>query len=441
MFCALLSLTTSCGFGSSDDNSQNDTSYTETKADTAVTEVDENTAQVTETSEAAASDTTITETAKPETKAPETTAPETKAPETTAPETTAPETKAPETTAPETKAPETKAPETKAPETKAPETKAPETKAPEVKVPETNAPVTKAPETQASAATQTLSESAIFSSAAITGLKIPSAPGTNTKTSDIAILDYSNAAEGYVMLKYSGQTDKKYVFRITDPNGIYYDYYLLSTSSGTYQTFPLSEGNGTYSAVLYESRSGTKYASVFSAQIDAAIKDDYTAFLYPNYYVNYSGSYKAIKLAAYITKGMTKSLDKISAVYNYVIDNIKYDYDLSSKITSTSTIYVPDLEAVIVNKKGICFDYASLMSAMLRSLGIPSKLVIGYAGQTYHAWINVYTTETGWINAIISFDGKTWKLMDPTYASTSNEDSTIMKYIADTSNYSAKYIY
>ena len=103
--------------------------------------------------------------------------------------------------------------------------------------------------------------------------------------------------------------------------------------------------------------------------------------------------------------------------------------------------YVPDLDRLLSSKSGICFDYASLMTAMLRSLGIPAKLIFGYTGQNYHSWLNIYTTETGWINAMISFDGKTWKLMDPTFAATSGEDQSIMDYIGDSGNYLAKYVY
>ena len=89
-----------------------------------------------------------------------------------------------------------------------------------------------------------------------------------------------------------------------------------------------------------------------------------------------------------------------------------------------------------LKKSGICFDYAALMTAMLRTQGIPTKLVVGYAGSVYHAWISTYTEETGWVNNIIYFDGNNWKLMDPTFASSGHET-----YTADSSHYSAKFYY
>ena len=41
------------------------------------------------------------------------------------------------------------------------------------------------------------------------------------------------------------------------------------------------------------------------------------------------------------------------------------------------------------------------MTGMLRSQGIPSKLVVGYAGTAYHAWISVWTEET---EIMVSFE-------------------------------------
>ena len=96
---------------------------------------------------------------------------------------------------------------------------------------------------------------------------------------------------------------------------------------------------------------------------------------------------------------------------------------------------------MLAQKKGICFDYAALMAGMLRSQGVPCKLVVGYAGKAYHAWINVYSEETGWVNGAIYFDGDSWKLMDPTFASSGKQSKEIMSYIGDGSHYTAKYIY
>ena len=81
------------------------------------------------------------------------------------------------------------------------------------------------------------------------------------------------------------------------------------------------------------------------------------------------------------------------------------------------------------------------MTGMLRSQGIPSKLVVGYAGTAYHAWISVWTEETGWVDGVIYFDSKTWHRMDPTFASSANRSDSIMQYIGNGANYTTKYLY
>lgn len=92
-----------------------------------------------------------------------------------------------------------------------------------------------------------------------------------------------------------------------------------------------------------------------------------------------------------------------------MIGNIQYDFD---KAASVQSGYLPDIDETLNTKKGICFDYAALMTAMLRVQRIPTKLVVGYAGELYHAWISVYLDGVGWIDNIIYFDGKDWVRMD-----------------------------
>ena len=109
--------------------------------------------------------------------------------------------------------------------------------------------------------------------------------------------------------------------------------------------------------------------------------------------------------------------------------------ELAATVTSG---YLPDLDTVLSKMSGICFDYAALMTGMLRSQGVPTKLVIGYAGDVYHAWINVYSSSTGWVEGVVYFDGVNWQRMDPTFASSGG--AGVMDYIGDGTNYSAKYI-
>ena len=89
----------------------------------------------------------------------------------------------------------------------------------------------------------------------------------------------------------------------------------------------------------------------------------------------------------------------VSAVYNYVVKNLTYDTAKASYRTVRLSSQCGSGAGPA--KKGICFDYAALMTAMLRSQDIPTKLVVGYTGNLYHAWINVYLEGQGWVDNII----------------------------------------
>ena len=61
-----------------------------------------------------------------------------------------------------------------------------------------------------------------------------------------------------------------------------------------------------------------------------------------------------------------------------------------------------------------------------------------HMGDVYHAWISTYIKDIGWINGIIEFDGDSWNLMDPTFASTSSSPTD---FITENSKYITKYVY
>jgi transglutaminase/protease-like cytokinesis protein 3 len=137
-------------------------------------------------------------------------------------------------------------------------------------------------------------------------------------------------------------------------------------------------------------------------------------------------------------RGSDSAVDAVTKIYAFVVDNVEYNFELAETVQSG---YVPNIDEVFANKKGICFDYAALMTAMLRSQGIPTKLIIGYAGSLFHAWISVHSPETGWINNIIWFDGTNWSIMDPTFSSTSNGSDEFARFIGDGTNYNPIYFH
>ena len=268
------------------------------------------------------------------------------------------------------------------------------------------------------------------------GALVPTAPGTAVHKNESAVIDYSNAKDGYICVSWREGGSPKLKTLVKGPGGATYQYNLRT--DGKYDVFPLSDGNGEYTVGVYKNVSGSEYATVLSGGVKAKLSDEFAPFLRPNQYVNFAADGQTAKKAAEICAGLSDNLAKVEKVYSFVVENLTYDREKAQAVRSG---YLPDVDATLSAKKGICFDYASLMAAMLRSQGVPVKLVVGYTGDAYHAWLNVWGGKEGWIEGKIYFNGKEWKLMDPTFASTGNQSEDIMKYIGDGDNYTAKYLY
>ncbi len=263
---------------------------------------------------------------------------------------------------------------------------------------------------------------------------VPSADGSVTFQNDVSSIDASNSSKGYIMASYSG-TNEKVKLQITGPDGDCYTY--LISDRGNYNVFPLSAGDGTYSLQVLENVSGDSYIICLDASIDVALESEFDPFLYPNQYVNFDADSAIVDKSKELATDTWTDLEVVENIYNYIIKNVSYD---TEKAQSVSYGYLPSVDETLASGKGICFDYAALMSAMLRVQRIPTKLQVGYSGDAYHAWISTYVAEAGWVDNIIEFDGKNWRLMDPTLAASNDADS-VKEYVGDGSNYIVKYSY
>ena len=267
----------------------------------------------------------------------------------------------------------------------------------------------------------------------------PVAKGTDVLSNDRAMVDVSNSSEGYIMVRLSNAMEGTYKIVLQTPVGAKYTFQL--NSRGDYEVIPITEGNGTYTVYVLKQTSANKGTVSFKTDFSVTLSDSIRVFLTPNQYCMYNSYSDCVALASNICTDNMDTLQKVDAVYNYVINNIDY----KSTPENAANGYVPNPDTVLYNKYGICFDYASLMTAMLRSQKIPTKVVVGYAGDIYHAWISVYVEGSGWIDGIIYFNGNSWNRMDPTFASGSvddeNEYQSMIEYIKNDSNYTELYYY
>ncbi|MDY4668886.1 MAG: transglutaminase-like domain-containing protein [Oliverpabstia sp.] len=262
---------------------------------------------------------------------------------------------------------------------------------------------------------------------------IPDASQSEILGGEPLTIDISHKDQGYVMARYSGDAAKANI-QITGSDGINYKYFLAS--SDTYTPLPLTSGSGSYQIDAYENVVDNKYTPLFKESMEVTLSDELLPYLYPNQYVFFTEEMNAVSTARDTVASAQSDLDAVADIYHYIIEHITYDEE---KAASVKPGYLPDIDSTLSSGKGICFDYASLTAAMLRSQGIPTRLEIGYSGEVYHAWISVYIEDKGWIDKIIEFSGDSWTRMDPTFASGNDNNKKILEYIGDGSNYTLQY--
>lgn len=262
---------------------------------------------------------------------------------------------------------------------------------------------------------------------------VPEAPGTKTLGSDLLTLDISHLDRGYMVAIAADNGKGKNVQLVSDLTQIVYSYFL---ESGEEAVIPFTDGDGGYTVTCYEQIEGSQYCALFIERLDIKLSNIFYPFLYPNQYVNFSADTEACQLAQSLLPADSGDIEGLDAVYDYVVSNVTYD---AEKAETVEVGYLPDIDSTLHSGTGICFDYAALMTAMLRARDIPCRLVTGYAGNIKHAWIDVYIQSKGWVQEAISFDGEEWSRMDPTFYSSSDDSDFILSYIGDGQNYHSQY--
>jgi transglutaminase-like putative cysteine protease len=100
----------------------------------------------------------------------------------------------------------------------------------------------------------------------------------------------------------------------------------------------------------------------------------------------------AWKLAMDATEGVDDAWLAVLAVMKFVYTNIKYE----PKSTNVHT----HMRDVLADKRGVCQDFAHLMTGMCRTLKIPARYVSGYlateSASATHAWVEVFVPGHGW---------------------------------------------
>lgn len=190
-----------------------------------------------------------------------------------------------------------------------------------------------------------------------------------------------------------------YSSRLEDAESSYYYYYYPVTNDLADFARGLPFDTGDFVLILADMRSQSKISQKNYNSIVNTI-DDFTS---DEYYVI---SDRMRQLAQELTKNCKNDYEKAEALVNYFATN-GYTYDMD---------YVPPDESIdyfmFTSKIGSCTSYATAMTLMARSVGLPARYVEGFAAyekdgndqSTFvvkdtnaHAFVECYIAGVGWM--------------------------------------------
>jgi transglutaminase-like putative cysteine protease len=119
------------------------------------------------------------------------------------------------------------------------------------------------------------------------------------------------------------------------------------------------------------------------------------------------------QLAQQITKSSTNDFDKAAAIESYL--KTRFGYTL---VLPRSSAKDPIANFLFERKQGHCEYFASSMAVMLRTIGIPSRVVNGFRSDEFNDLTGNYVVRAkdahSWVEAY--FPGYGWQMFDPTPA-------------------------
>lgn len=206
-------------------------------------------------------------------------------------------------------------------------------------------------------------------------------------------------------LNIQGETSHEKI-KILIKKGEVQRWYEVEIDEGAFEEeIWLIDGQGTYDINIMVHKGNRKYS--YGPKLKVKNTEDVNRFLVPTKHVE-SNDKKVIELAKKITENKDKDIDKAKAIYDWVVKNIKYDFDKYTNQVNNN--YDNDYGAVntLETSKGVCYDYAALTAALGRAVGMQVKVVNGEgisgSFKGFHAWNEVYISEEEkWINVDTSF--------------------------------------
>ena len=150
----------------------------------------------------------------------------------------------------------------------------------------------------------------------------------------------------------------------------------------------------------------TSQARSVSLEEQVALALDYPESVRLRYLQLPERSEKVSDLAQRIARQAVTPYGQAVAIQRHLLENYRYSLDVE-----TATLSHPLEEFLFTRKTGYCEHYATAMVNMLRTVGIPARLVTGFLATEWneygsyftvrqrdaHAWVEVYFPRSGWV--------------------------------------------
>ena len=243
-------------------------------------------------------------------------------------------------------------------------------------------------------------------------------------------VDMSSVNSGYLALVCN--SDKRIKLQVLKDE----EKYVYDVIQGVPQIFPLQCGDGTYTFRVMKNIEENKYFELYSCSAEVTLADANDPYLRPNQYADYDRGSECVVKAGELAADASSEEDFVNSVFKFVTSGVSYDYEKAETVPSG---YIPEPDETMSTGKGICIDYASLTASMLRSQGIPTKIIFGYVAPNdlYHAWNMFYTEKTGWTTVEFKVSPGDWHRIDLTFSANGSNAS----FIGNGSNYTDVYQY
>lgn len=229
-------------------------------------------------------------------------------------------------------------------------------------------------------------------------LRIPSTP-----------TDWAGEGSQLVQTYYLERSGPNLIFAAYAPDDVYFaDRRLFQMTDGTLRAGVELGPDTVYTVISVRPRATEeilRQASVPGAGVPRPIAARYLQL--PD-----SMPARISELARRVTAGESNAYDKVRALERWMGENTEYTLDIPRLPRGADAVD----QYLFEDRKGFCEQIGSALVVMLRSLGVPARLAVGYSAGTRNPFTGMYEVRASDAHAWaeVWFPGVGWQGFDPT---------------------------